>query len=343
MRTTRHSYYLILLSVGLPVCVINSLTVSLLGRNTLGDNDQGSATIVEFDSLDIEQDTDSKPSDKVAALMKFLKEKLEDGDYSKAAEFLGLKSDLSNEDLLEQITLLLKKKKEDEEEEEEKEKKGLASYKDFMSKCMKEGKTLKECADDWKKERPKSQEALEMASYKDFMQKCMKGGKPLKECADEWKKKYPEPKKEEIAEVEELAAELAKKKDEDEYPKDEYPEPVKKKMEEMEDRIKTLEEQKRAVEINAEIQELVSQRHLAPVQKDPVFKLSNAMDDEMREDFLNLFRTTQKFKVDEDVGLVRSAKPGEQWEIDEETRTRIMKEHGLNDLIADKGVKPKNG
>ena len=45
---------------------------------------------------------------------------------------------------------------------------------------------------------------------KDFMKECMAEGKTVGECANEWKKKYPdaETPKEEIAEVEELAKSL---------------------------------------------------------------------------------------------------------------------------------------
>jgi len=135
------------------------------------DND-----VVDFDALDLEgDDTNPEMPQKLMEHMKFLKEKLSPEDYSKAVEDLGFDTELSNEDLLAEIKVLLGLKKKDEDEEEE---------------------------DD-------------LVSYKDFVEKCMADGKSLKECAAEYKEKYPdaeEPAKEEQTALEELEKKLAKKK-----------------------------------------------------------------------------------------------------------------------------------
>ena len=182
-----------------------------------------------------------------------------------------------------------------------------------------------------KEEKPEDEdeEEKEMGDYKTFMKECMAEGKDLKECADEWKKKYPEPKKEE-----EEAAELAKKKKkkDDDEPEDE-------EMTSLKDRVSELEGKLHLEKVSNEVKDLVHDKHLSPRQAEPIIKLSARMDEETREEFLDVFRS-QKFTVSEDKGSLASKRPGATtWEIDEETRQMIMKDHGISALIEDKGVK----
>lgn len=182
-----------------------------------------------------------------------------------------------------------------------------------------------------KEEKPEEEEEeeKEMGDYKTFMKECMAEGKNLKECADEWKKKYPEPKEEEEA------AELAKKK--------EKPEDEDEKMGALESRISELEGKLHLEKVSNEVTELVHDKHLSPRQKDNAIKLSSRMTEDMRNEFFDVFRS-QKFTVSEDKGTLDSKRPGAafSWEIDDETRKRLMKEHGIADLIMDKGVRRSN-
>jgi hypothetical protein len=250
----------------------------------LSDNGEGNPETVEFEELDLEEPTATK-EEQIAA---FLKEKLSEEDFGQAAKILGIEGDdLSNAELLERLTVLLKGKKEDEEEEDEDEDKKLeGDHKAFMKECMAEGKTLTE-------------------------------------CAEEWKKKYPEPK-----EKEEEAA-LAKKKGEEEEED---------KMAGLEARIQELEGKLHLEKVTNEVNGLVSDKHLSPRQKAPIIKLSARMDDDMRAEFLEVFKT-QKFTVTEDKGIQTSRAPGTALEIDEETRKKIMESHGISSLIEDKGVR----
>lgn len=186
-----------------------------------------------------------------------------------------------------------------------------------------------------KEEKPEDEdeEEKEMGDYKTFMKECMAEGKDLKECADEWKKKYPEPKEKE-EEAAELLAKKKKKKDDDE-PEDE-------EMTSLKDRVSELEGKLQLEKVTNEVTELVHDKHLSPRQAEPIIKLSARMDEETREEFLDVFRS-QKFTVSEDKGSLTSKRPGAtSWEIDEETRQMIMKDHGISALIEDKGVKPRS-
>ena len=190
-----------------------------------------------------------------------------------------------------------------------------------------------------KEEKPEDEdeEEKEMGDYKTFMKECMAEGKDLKECADEWKKKYPEPKPKE--EGEEEAAELAKKKKKEDNDDDEDED---KDMETLKARVSELEGKLHLEKVSNEVSELVHDKHLSPRQATPIIKLSARMTEDMREEFLDVFKS-QKFTVSEDKGSLASKRPGAtSWEIDEETRARIMKEHGIADLIEDKGVKPRS-
>jgi len=363
-----------------------SLTVSYGGRNTLSENGKGNAEdIIEFDILDL--DEDKSGSNKITELQSFLKETLEPDKYSDAMKILGITDDMSNIELLEAVTLLLKKneeegemkaakKKAEEEEEEEEKKKAAEKAVDLQEEEEKKAaeKVEVEVVEDDKK-----------PVYKDFMDKCMKAGKSMAECAKEFKEKYPAPKKEEIAEVEQLAEamraqdeiELAKKKKKDEY---EYPEKkaselspelrkefdelkekaselskvreefdelkeeaselskVREEFDELKLELVRIKEERRLAEIAQKVDEQIDEKHLAPKQRDHVIKLMAKLPVMYHDDLLSTF-ATQRFRGFEDVGKTDVRRPGELPEINEETRMRLLREHGIEDLIAERGMK----
>jgi len=278
-----------------------------------GDKDD----IVNFEALDLEGVDGETPTlpQKLTDTLKFLKEKLSTEDYAEVTNKLGVKTELTNEDLLKAITSLLAKKKEEDEDEDE--------------------------------------DGEKMASYKDFMSKCMKEGKSLKECADEWKKKYPEaeePSKEEQSFLADLEQQLAKKKKEDE--EDEYPGPEGKKMKALEEQVatltknlenltKSLERKENTAELATEVNKLVEERHLAPSQKDAIIKLAANMREEEQEELLDFFRTTQKLSgVFDESGRLQSSAPGAT-EITPERREELMETFKINEIIEDRGVRRK--
>jgi len=266
----------------------------------LSDNGQGNTTeVVDFQELDLDSG-DGSPT-KAEQLMTFLSENLDAKAFSKAREILGLSSDLSNTELLAEIRKELKKK--EEEDEEEKEPKKAASYQDFMKSCMKEGKSLKECADEYKKE----------------------------------KKPEEEPTDAEIAEVERLASsdwkaeiEAAKKKEEEEE-EDEYPEPIKKKMQELQDEINALKELNRKAGIDSKIELMLNEKHMTPKQAEDVRKLMYKLPDAEHDGILNIFRS-QVIKVQEDVGRLDTPT-----NISVEDKKSLMRAHGLDRLMKEKG------
>jgi myosin heavy subunit len=230
----------------------------------------------------------------------------------------------------------------------------------------------------------------------------MKAGKSMADCSALYKEKYPEPKKEEIAEVEQLAESAAKeeielakkKKKEDEY---EHPEKkaselapeIRKELDELKEKatelakvreefdelkegaselakvreefgelkqeaselakvreefdelkleLLRLKEERRLAEIAQKVDEQIDEKHLAPKQRDHVIKLMAKLPVMYHDDLLQTF-ATQKFRGFEDVGRTEVRRPGEPEEIDEETRLRLLREHGIDDLIAERGVK----
>lgn len=270
---------------------------------------------IDFQALKLEEgdDTGNAPTfeEKLSAHLKFLKENMEPEKYTAAVKALGLKADLSNEELLEQFRTLLTQ--------------------------LLEGKKEGDDDDD-------DDNDMDMMSYKDFMKECMKGeGKTVEDCAAEWKKKYPEaeePSKEAIAEI----AALAKKKKDD----DDYPEPDKKmkevidqltsKVQELENKI-TQKEQ--TAEVEAKVDTLIEAGHLAPSQKEGMIKLASGMNVEQGEALLNFFRTTQKIGAFDDKGHLQNSPPGSHKpeEIPEERREAIMDRHGILNIIQQRGSK----
>ena len=257
-------------------------------------NGQGDPEVIEFEDLNLENETTPSKEEQLAA---FLKDKLSEDDFSAAAKLMGIATeDLSNAELLEKLAELLQGKKKEEEDE----------Y-------------------------PPPEEKKKLADYKEFIKTCMGEGKTMQECAAEWKKKYPEPKTEEESELQEDEKDKKKKKPEDE------------EMAQLKARIDELENANNLAKIEAEVSELVHEKHLAPIQRESVIKLSARLSDEDREAFLGLFKT-QRFKVNEDVGGTTQKRPGDSSypSMTPEEKARIMKTHGLNDLIADKAVKRNN-
>ena len=360
----------------------------------MSENGKGNAEdIIEFDTLDLDEDTSG--SNTITELQSFLKESLKPDKYSEAMKILGISDDMSNVELLEAVTLLLKKK--DEEEEEEEEEKKAAKKKAEEDEEEEEEKKASEKVAELEEE----EEKAAGPSYKDFMDKCMKAGKSMGECAKEYKEKYPAPKKEEESEVEQLAEsewkdeiELAKKKKKDEY---EYPEKkaselapelrkefdelkekaselskvrneldelkekaselskVREELDELREKaselskgreeldelkleLTRLKEERRLAEIAQRVDEQIDEKHLAPKQRDHVIKLMAKLPETYHDELLSTF-ATQKFRGFEDVGQTDVRRPGELPELDEGTRMRLLKEHGIDDLIFEKGTK----
>lgn len=172
--------------------------------------------------------------------------------------------------------------------------------------------------DEKKKAAKKEEEDTEKPDRAAFMKECMAGGKSMEECTEEWKKKYPEPAKEEGA-TDELEA-------------------FKKTVKTLEDRITELEGQKELAVVSADVEKLISEKHLAPRQRELAIKLSANMDPENREELLEFFRTTQKLDVHRDAGVVTSLKPGDvaALDIDPERKQELIRMFGLDGLIEDK-------
>jgi len=183
-----------------------------------------------------------------------------------------------------------------------------------LTELLQKGKTEEEMPE----EKP---DEKEMQDYKTFMKDCMAEGKSMEECQAEYKKKYPEPKEkmkdgtEDLEENEELEGLKA--------------------------RIAELEGKLEMEEISNEVSNLVQAKHLSPRQAAPVVKLGAGMTEEMRNEFFSLFKA-QKFTVSEDKGLALQKRPGEEETIDAETRARILKEQGIEDLISERGIKRRN-
>lgn len=263
--------------------------------------------LINFEALDLEEGNKSNEqagTQKLASHMKFLKEKLSAEDYSAAMKSLGVKLEMSHEELLESLKQLLEKTKEEEEDE------------------------------------------VNMESYKDFMEKCMKEGKSMKECSDSYKEKYPEaePSEKEAADVAALAKEkeMAKKEDDEEYPAPD------KKMQALENRIaeleKKLQQKDNTAQLTGEVEKLIQDKHIAPSQKDSLIKLAANLDLDEQKNMLSFFRTTQKLSLFTDAGVLESKTPGghKPEDISPERRKELMETFGINDIIEDRGLKRRN-
>lgn len=266
-------------------------------------------TVIEFEALELEEGAEA-PTSKLNEMLELIKTKLEPADYAKVEELLGIEGDISNTELLEAFTKIVKGLKGEGEEEEEEEEKDAADYKTFIKECMAEGKDLKT-------------------------------------CSAEFKEKYPEPdkapSKEEIAEVEQLVAdELAGKKKKGEEEEEEEEDEMGKRLKALETQLADLKKEKELAGVTATVEKLVEDKHLAPVQKALAIKLMAEVSPETQGDIEEFFRTTQKFSVHQDAGILASGKPGAGGsDITPERRKELINLHNLGGLIADKADKSK--
>jgi hypothetical protein len=256
-------------------------------------------TIVEFESLELEEGAEAPPS-KLNKMLATLKEKLEPDDYAAVLSDLGLEGeDLSNAELLEKFTELVQELVGAKEEDKE------------------------------KPDEDEEDEEKEMMDRKEFIKQCMEEGKDLEACSEEFKKKYPEP-----AEKKEEDAELGEKKGEETE--------LAKRLTDLEGKYADLLKEKDLAGISAKVEELVKDKHMAPVQKEMAIKLAAKLDPGEQDEFLEFFRTTQRFTVNQDVGLLSSEKPGVGGaDITVERREELIKLHGLDGLIDDKADKTR--
>ena len=171
----------------------------------------------------------------------------------------------------------------------------------------------------------KPDEEKEMMDYKEYMKTCMAEGKPMEECQASFKEKYPDAKMEDTAAPEDLAK------------PDDNPE-----LAALNNRVAELESKLELEKISTEVAGLVTAKHLSPRQSNPVVKLGAGMTPEMRAEFFNLFKS-QKYTIGEDKGKLLNKRPGDPaTTMDPEIRARILKEQGITDLIAEKGVRGNN-
>lgn len=284
-------------------------------KNDTNVDDKNKNDLASFETLDQDTDGEDKENkaDQLKAALALLKEKLSAEDYKAVTATFGIKTELTNEDVLDTILAHLKemaKKPEDEEE------------------------------DEYEYPKPKTKKGAD-PSFQEYVKSCMKGGKDMAECSAEFKEKYKDkvPDKKEEAEVATLALKWAEefKKPEEDEDKEKDPDKLQEIIKDLKERVGVVEERARLAEIGNEVDQLVHDKHAAPIQKESILKLGAAMTPEMKDDFFKLFRT-QKYNVAEDAGKLQSGRPGEGLEIDDETRARILRTHGLNQLIEDKGV-----
>lgn len=198
----------------------------------------------------------------------------------------------------------------------------LKAFKELIAPKKPEDEEEEEEEDEKKKKAAEKEEDTEKPDRAAFMKECMAGGKSMEECTDEWKKKYPEPAKEEG--TDELEA-------------------FKKTVKTLEDRITELEGQKELAVVSADVEKLISEKHLAPVQREAIIKLSAKMPEADRAEFLDFFRTTQKLDVHRDVGQTTSLKPGEVagLDIDPARKQELIRKFNLDGLIEDKADKTR--
>jgi len=270
--------------------------------------------IVNFDALELEGDDEgNNASQKLMNHVKFLKEKLSPEDYSKAVKDLGFDTALSNEQLLEEI-------------------KGL-----LTNLANKDGEGEEEEGD--------------LMPYKDFIAKCMGEGKALKDCSAEYKEKYPEaeePSKEEQTELEKLEKDLVKKK----KPEDEYPE-ADKKFKALSDELAQLREdiqvlstartqEKNTEELTLEVDKLIEEKHLAPSQRAGIIKLAGGMSPGDQQEMLTFFRTTQKLGgLFDDKGFMANTSASNPIDISPARKAELLKIYKIDEIIEDRGVKPR--
>jgi len=255
--------------------------------------------VVEFEEADLEGGVNPDPTveagKKLSETLKFLKGILKPEDYANVEKLLGFQPAMTNEQLLEAITKLVKPGNEEDKDKKKKDK----QYPD------------------------------QLASYKEFMKDCMGKGKKMTECAKEYKSAYPEAKttKEEETEIEQLSKEMeaavAKALEKDQ------------KLEKLSAKVTELEKERDKAVVEAQVNDLVTEKHLSPAQREMVINMAAPMKPEDRAGFFNVFRK-QKFPVHEDAGKLGE---GVDKGMDPKLKETILRKHGLADLIEEKGVK----
>lgn len=258
--------------------------------------------VINFEALD---DEAAKPG-KFAAGLKFLESKLSPGDYAAYLEELGIGKDLTNKELFDKVCAKL----------DELMKKPAGATNETPEKPAEP--EAEEEEDDEEEEKPT--EAAESPEFKAFMEQCMKGGKDQKSCAEEWKKQYPSPPTGPAAKDESALAA---------------------KVEELEKKLAEMSAAKELAEITSEVNSMISAKNLAPAQRESIIKLSAKMDAPTRAEFFSVFKA-QKFRVAEDAGQAKQEKPGEEGVMTPDRRKDLMAKFGIDELIADKGVRRRN-
>ena len=250
-------------------------------------------------------DNEAQKPGKFAAGLKFLETKLSPTDYATYLEDLGIGKDLTNKELFDKVCAKL----------DELMKKPVGATNETPEHEATEApeEEAKE-----EKEEPKV-EAAESPEFKAFMEQCMKGGKDQKSCAEEWKTQYPSPPTGPAKDESALAA----------------------KVDELEKKLAEMSAAKELAEVTGEVNSMISAKNLAPAQRESIIKLSAKMDAATRAEFFNVFKA-QKFKVAEDAGKAKQEKPGEEGVMTPERRKELSAKFGIDDLIAEKGVRRKN-
>ena len=220
------------------------------------ENGEEGTDVIEFETL--EEEEKKEAPNKISQLRAYLKENLDADKYSESLKILGIDEAMTNEQvvaaILEGIQLLMKP------EEEEKKK-----------------KTPEEEEEEAKHADP---------DQKGFMEKCMKEGKSMADCAAEFKEKYPEaPEKKEEAKLEEGK----KEDEEEEKKHLELNPETQKEFDELKLEINRLKEERRLSGITHKVDAQIAEKHLAPVQKAGVIKLMASMPDEMHDELLGTF------------------------------------------------------
>lgn len=256
--------------------------------------------VVEFNEADLEggekPDPAAEAEKKLSETLKFLKGVLKPEDYANVEKLLGFKPEMTNEQLLEAVKELVKPKE--------------------------KGKYPPPDED-------KDKYPDKLASYKEFMKDCMSKGKKMTECAKEYKKAYPETKttKEEESEIEQLSRDMemaaAKALEKDQ------------KLEQLTAKITELERKNDKAVVEAQVNDLITEKHLSPAQREMVINMAAPMTPQARIDFFAVFRK-QKFAVHEDAGKIGE---GADKGMDPKLKETILSKHGLKDLIDEKGIK----
>ena len=259
--------------------------------------------IVQFDELEGEKrdTTTPKLGARLAEALTVLKGKLKPEDYANIATLLGVKTDLTNADLLAAIE-----------------------------------KLVKPCDEPVVDEKKKREELA--GNYKEFVKTCMKDGKSLADCAVEWKKKYPEPAKAMGADFAALDAQIQKVLDEEKAAlaavsaKDKQITDMAATIGKLQISVDELTNLNKNSSIKTEVDKLVTNHNISPAQHADVLKLAAGMPTlDARNAFLNVYRK-QKLTVTEDVGEQRGAS-----NTTPERKKEILKNSGLAELINEKG------